>query len=771
MNNSTLDELLEHSGKIIEVDTGSLELKERFIDFADRFADLPGTVLLMSGGELDCARYHILGVFPWLTFSSRHRTTTLDADGRTAKFHGDPLDLLRSLLKQHHFAVDGEQIPLKAGLLGYLAYDFKDCLEKLPRTGIDDLGLPHLLFFAPSILIIHDKKRQTTQRLIILRESNVSLNEQRAALLKKLEDCTVRSRKKRDQGVEATNGFCSNFSRIEYIKTIEKVKQYILDGDIYQVNISQRFQKGFSGDAFDLFCRLYAMNPAPFFAFVNAGSHQIVSTSPERFLLQNGSRVETRPIKGTRPRGRTPKEDLSLRDELTSSPKEEAELSMIVDLLRNDIGKVCEAGSVRVRKHKRVEAYQNVYHLVSIVEGKLDAACDSVDLIAATFPGGSITGCPKVRAMEIIDELEPYRRHIYTGSIGYISFHDTMDLSIAIRTATVINKKILFSVGGGIVYDSKPEEEYDETLHKGRSLMDAFQGCDLNRDRSEQRVWFNGRIRPLREVRLPVLDLGVQYGYGFFETIRVDQGRIGYPDEHIRRFNQTWEALINEEPPDITWEDVIIQVLEANGLLSDCAAVKILATRGTQSEPPFDYNLIVTVRPYIHRFAGKKFGGLRLTNYPEPRQTPLARYKTTNYLYYLLAGNWARDQGVDEALITNTDGTVSETNTANLLLVKDGAIIRPNSPHALPGVMEQAVCRWFRKNGYTVKQQAVSLESLRDADQVLATNSLIGTVPVSQLDDWVLKTDPQWVRSVNPAKSIFYGDVAGNGDSLIEPEI
>ncbi|MCD6293321.1 MAG: aminotransferase class IV, partial [Deltaproteobacteria bacterium] len=170
--------------------------------------------------------------------------------------------------------------------------------------------------------------------------------------------------------------------------------------------------------------------------------------------------------------------------------------------------------------------------------------------------------------------------------------------------------------------------------------------------------------------------------------------------------------------------------------------------------------------PYIHRLAGKKFGGLRLTTYPEPRQTPLARYKTTNYLYYLLAGNWARDRGYDEALITNSEGTVSETNTANLLLVKDGAIIRPNSPHALPGVMEQAVCRWFRKNGYTVKRQAVSLESLRAADQVLATNSLMGTVPVSQLDDWVLKTDPQWIRSVNPEKSIFYGGVAGSGDIL-----
>jgi para-aminobenzoate synthetase component 1 len=184
--------------------------------------------------------------------------------------------------------------------------------------------------------------------------------------------------------------------------------------------------------------------------------------------------VEARPIKGTRPRGKTAAQDKSMRRELETSFKDDAELSMIVDLLRNDIGKVCAAGSVRVSEHKRVEAYENVYHLVSVVRGDLDQDKNAVDLIRAAFPGGSITGCPKIRSMEIIDELEPVRRHIYTGSIGYLGFRGTMDLSIAIRTATVTEGHLVFSVGGGVVFDSKASDEFEETLHKGQTLISAL---------------------------------------------------------------------------------------------------------------------------------------------------------------------------------------------------------------------------------------------------------------------------------------------------------
>jgi para-aminobenzoate synthetase component 1 len=311
----------------------------------------------------------------------------------------------------------------------------------------------------------------------------------------------------------------SGLSREEYIESVEAIRDYIVRGHVYQVNMSQRFETEFGGDAFALFASLFAANPAPFFAFVQAGDHQIISTSPERFIRLRGKTVETRPIKGTRPRGTTTEQDQSLRRELEASHKDDAELSMIVDLLRNDIGKVCAAGSVRVSEHKRVEAYENVYHLVSVVRGDLDEDKNAVDLIRATFPGGSITGCPKIRAMEIIDELEPVRRHIYTGSIGYIGFRGTMDLSIAIRTATVAKGRLVFSVGGGVVYDSKASDEFEETLHKGRTLLSAlermgppetFAGSANQSSSARSRFgWCNGKLESMADMTVSVESLKV----------------------------------------------------------------------------------------------------------------------------------------------------------------------------------------------------------------------------------------------------------------------
>ena len=252
---------------------------------------------------------------------------------------------------------------------------------------------------------------------------------------------------------------------------MRRAREYIRQGDIYQVNLSQRFSFPFQGDLYRLFLQLFQRNPAPFYAYLNCGDLQILSTSMERFLWRQGDYLETRPIKGTRPRGRTPAEDEVMRQELITSVKEDAELSMIVDLLRNDIGRVCLGGSVQVKEHKRLEAYENVYHLVSIVTGKVRPDCSQGDILRATFPGGSITGCPKIRAMEIIDELEPVVRHVYCGSIGYLGLHRNLDLNIAIRTAIGCQGQVHFAVGGGIVYDSEEVAEYEETLHKGMTLF------------------------------------------------------------------------------------------------------------------------------------------------------------------------------------------------------------------------------------------------------------------------------------------------------------
>nr|WP_306303963.1 chorismate-binding protein [Desulfosarcina cetonica] len=370
---------------------------------------------------------------------------------------------------------------------------------------------------------------------------------------------------------------------------------------------------------------------------------------PHRRNAFSGSAASTwKPVPSRYPsQGKDTRNRSQMRAELAGSPKDDAELSMIVDLMRNDIGRVCCGGSVVVTQHKRLEAYQNVHHLVSVVEGRLAEGRHVVDLIRATFPGGSITGCPKIRCMEIIDELEPRQRHVYTGSIGYISFHDTMDLSIAIRTATVVDGRIYFSVGGGIVMDSDPADEYAETLHKGETLMRVFQGGD--RPSLEPAgmpwAWHNGRLVPQDEAMVPISDLGLQYGFGFFETLRVEKGNISHLTAHLERFARTWAALFDGPLPDLTWEAIISQVIVKNGLESTTAAVKLLATRGAAGVHRAAGALVVTARPYVHRLRALGQEGLNLITETEPRASPLADHKTLNYLFYYQPADGPRPRG------------------------------------------------------------------------------------------------------------------------------
>lgn len=719
-------------GRISGVFTEKISLDGSFLKVAGKFAHMPGTVALVSGSDLDCARYSMLAVLPWLILTGVGRQMSLRVGEEIFPVEENPFEVVRHLLHHCRLPSSVESLPVSAGLFGYFSYDLKDQLERLPRTSTDDLGLPHIWLSAPGALLVHDRQ-EGVSRLCIAEREGVDSGRVRKEFFSILgaEDANISTGPAIPGKMPDSSR--SNFTREGYMSTVEAVREYIAQGDVYQVNLSQRFRMGFSGDSWELFLALFEQNPAPFFAYIQAGDHQIVSTSPERFLQQTGRHVETRPIKGTAPRGDSPESDARLRETLVRSRKDDAELSMIVDLLRNDIGKVCEGGSVRVAEHKRVEAYQNVYHLVSIVEGKLESGADSVDLLRATFPGGSITGCPKIRAMEIIDELESHRRHVYTGSIGYISFHDTMDLSIAIRTATVTGGRLMFSVGGGIVIDSDPAAEYEETLHKGRTLMDLCGSGDMAADPS-QWVWQNGHLEPAAEAHVPVSDLGIQYGFGFFETIRINDGTARHLDAHIKRFSATWQRLFPSSPPDVTWPDIIRQVVTVNGLSGQVAAVKILATFGSRTTPPWDHQVVVSARPYIHRLAGKKDAGLRLATYDSSRQTPLADFKTTNYLFYYLAGGWAREKGADEALILNPDGSVSETNSANILVIQGRTVRVPASCHVLPGVMQRAVCGVLTEFGYEVVKEKLMPDTFFAADIVLCTNSLIGALPVMSLD-------------------------------------
>ena len=714
-----------------------LDLTCPFLDLASRFADEPGTVALLSGGDHDPARWNILGVRPWLVLSESAGEISLEVEGVGTSLPGDPFAALELVSARYALPLPDEDLPLRAGLLGYLAYDLKDVLEDLPRTSRDDLRLPRLWMSAPSILVVQDRRDGSTSAHVPVRRGLDAARSLLSDFVGSLEAPPT----PRHPDVSA-GPLVSGLSRDEYMRAVGDIRDYILRGHVYQVNMSQRFEAAFGGDPWVLFQALLEANPAPFFAYVQAGDHQVVSTSPERFVELRGRRVETRPIKGTRPRGRTPEEDSALRRDLESSPKDDAELSMIVDLLRNDLGKVCAAGTVRVADHKRVEAYENVHHLVSVVEGELDGGRTAVDLLRATFPGGSVTGCPKIRSMEVIDELEPMRRHVYTGSIGYLGFGGTLDLNIAIRTATIAGGRLVYSVGGGVVYDSDPADEYEETLHKGRTLAGILSASGSATRAPDARVgWMDGRFLPLPSMTVSVEEEGFAWGCGFFETLRVQQGRPLRLESHLERFARAWEAFFGGAPPDITWKDVISLLVERNGLGDRVAAAKILASAGKPGSGPRGVRLVATVRPYVHRLEGTGREGLRLATYPRGWQTPMADHKTMNYLFQRTAGLWARERGADEAILCNADGSVSETNTANLLCRIHGTWVRPASVHALAGTMEKALLDLLHARGESVETRALSVDDLKSSQAVLLTNALMGVVPAVSIDGVAIPGD------------------------------
>jgi len=369
-------------------------------------------------------------------------------------------------------------LPFTCGAVGYFSYDLKNFTEELPDNAIDDLNMPDCILGFYDTAVVYDNLNRTAYVASSgFPELGGSFRNRRRRA-ERLEEFKSRllTSAGSPEGPVVTSGLpvSSNFSKSSYIEAIQKAKLYIKRGDIYQVNLSQRFVTELRGEPFDLYMRLRRYSPAPFSSYLDFKDIVIASSSPERFLLKRDSYIETRPIKGTRPRGKDDIHDLMLERELISSRKDHAEHIMIVDLERNDLGRICEYGSVRLSEPVVLEKYANVFHLVSTVSGKLRKGLDQVDCLLAAFPGGSITGAPKIRSMEIIDELEGVKRSVYTGAIGYLSFSGDMDTSIVIRTFIIKDRAVYFQVGGGIVADSDPEKEYEETLDKAKGLMQAL---------------------------------------------------------------------------------------------------------------------------------------------------------------------------------------------------------------------------------------------------------------------------------------------------------
>ncbi len=448
----------------------------------------PGLVLLRSAlFDSPEARYSFVAARPFLTFrSTGARCELASGDGAHVQF-GDPWRRLEELLARYEL-LDEIDLPLPlGGCFGFWGYDLKNFVEpKLPRRAINDLEWPdcHLAFY--SSLAAFDHLLGKTWIIATGMAADGSRSAERAR--QELDFWQERLARHLDEvapvssglGSEAIPGrgqkpypITSNLSRAEFIAGVERAQAYIRAGDIYQVNLSQRLSTPWAGSAWELFHQLCAISPAPFSAYVDCGDFQLVSSSPELFLRLSGRHVRTRPIKGTRPRGADPTRDAQLAYELQTSGKELAELVMITDLLRNDLGRVCEFGSVSVPELARLERFAQVQHLVSTVEGQLRPEMSHCGALATCFPGGSITGAPKFRAMEIIDELEPLSRGPYTGALGYLGFNRESQLSIIIRAALCRAGRAYFNVGAGIVADSVAEAEYEETLAKGRGFVEA----------------------------------------------------------------------------------------------------------------------------------------------------------------------------------------------------------------------------------------------------------------------------------------------------------
>jgi para-aminobenzoate synthetase component I len=449
------------------------------LELFSAIAHRPDAFLLDSA--LDIAgqgRYSYLGCEPAAVLRCRGDALEFVAGRERLSWRGDPFEALEYAIDAYHATPPPGAPPFVGGAVGFLGYDLRDHLEHIPRRTRPEAAAPDLVLGLYDAIVAYDHELEQTFLCSTgypEREPNASRRwaRQRLHWLRNLFS-TFETPSPPEP--ERLVGLSANFSREGYMEAVERALDYIAAGDIYQVNLSQRFATPFLGEPLPFYYRLRDASPAPFAAYLGFGDVTVLSSSPERFLCISGRRVQTRPIKGTRPRGGTAEQDRRLAHDLWHSAKDRAELVMIVDLERNDLGRVCEYGTVEVTDLVQIEAHPTVFHLVSTVEGKLRAGASAVDCLRACFPGGSITGAPKIRAMEIIEELEPTRRGVYTGAIGYLGWNGQADLSIAIRTMVQAGGWLSFNVGGGIVADSVPEAEYQETLDKAQGMLRALQG-------------------------------------------------------------------------------------------------------------------------------------------------------------------------------------------------------------------------------------------------------------------------------------------------------
>jgi aminodeoxychorismate synthase component I len=440
-------------------------------------------------GPEHISRYAFIGIEPYLTFKVKNGLVEIDCMGRKTVSYRKPLQRLRELLASYPQASCEGLPPFQGGAAGMLSYDFVRYLEKLPETAEDDLNVPDAHFFMFDRVIAFDQRegkcwvivcpgaRDTVLGFTEISRSQAEMTAEAEGHLSRLTEAVVHgtlSLLKASKKIASTS-IVHQLEKEQYMQMVRRAKEYIAAGDIFQANLSLRLAADIGDtDPLHIYGILRGVNPSPFAAYIDFGDYQIVSSSPERLVRVKGRIVDTRPIAGTRPRGRDMNEDGEMEAELLLNEKERAEHIMLIDLERNDLGKVSDYGSVLVDELMITEQYSHVIHIVSNVRGELAEGRDCFDVVRATFPGGTITGVPKVRCMEIIEELEKRRRGPYTGSLGYIGYNGNMDLNIIIRTFLVKEGRAYVQAGAGIVADSDPEREYYESLKKAEALINTL---------------------------------------------------------------------------------------------------------------------------------------------------------------------------------------------------------------------------------------------------------------------------------------------------------
>jgi para-aminobenzoate synthetase component 1 len=601
--------------------------------------------------------------------------------------------ILRSRRQSRH-----TDLPFIGGLIGYASYDLGYELQGVVSHARDELRFPLLSFGVYDHALCWDGTR-----LVAIGDAAFRREVQRTHL------------RPLPSTVIPPMTLTPSVTPREYGHALRRTFRAIRDGEVYQLNYTYAFRGKADGDSRALFSLLARNSPAPFMSYVETEEGALLSLSPEQFVSCRGRHLRTCPIKGTRPRGKTPAEDRHFLRELLRSEKEAAELNMITDLLRNDIGRVAIPGSVRVRAHRNVQKLPSVWHTYSVIEAELARGRSRVDVLRAMLPGGSVTGCPKARAMELIDELEGVRRGPYTGTMIILSDDGSMDSSIIIRTVAVRGNKLWVGVGGGIVHGSTVAAEFDETLRKATPFLALAEG--------QQRFWIDGRPAASHDARLQNLDARNPQAHGVFETLRVDAGYVRFLHDHLRRLRQSVSFMQIKPPSNLRHIRTFIH-RAARACPWESARLKVVCT---------GRHVLLRTEELI--LDARESSGIAASVMPLMRRRP--GVKALPYHREMAAHDKAVSHGFGEAFLWNSSGFIPEGAHSNVFWVERGELWTPGEG-MLPGITRAVVLRLARRLRLSVHFDLPTPLRLRHADEVFLTRTTAGIVPVVRIDRRVI---------------------------------